>query len=266
MRKTIFVVSDIHGDYDALMKGLKDAGYDENNSTHLLISVGDEFDRGASSLAVYDFLKRLSDEDKAIVLRGNHSSFIIDYLDGTSISPFNYLRNGTDETLADFLHETRPFESYCLLNNIEEPTYGDFAKWISIAKEEINEEFPELLEWLKERPYYYETKNYIFTHASIDINAKDWHEPHCINGHFVDWDALIWDDGSFFDEDIENTDKTVVIGHFGTAHLRKMYHIKDGKDPHSILYRDDGRVIAIDATTALSHKVNVLVIENEELL
>ena len=34
----------------------------------------------------------------------------------------------------------------------------------------------------------------------------------------------------------------------------------------SILKRDDGRVIAIDATTCISHKVNVLVIENEDLI
>ena len=33
----------------------------------------------------------------------------------------------------------------------------------------------------------------------------------------------------------------------------------------SILIRDDGRVIAIDATTAASNKVNVLVLEDELL-
>ena len=61
-------------------------------------------------------------------------------------------------------------------------------------------------------------------------------------------------------------DKTVVIGHFGTAHLREMYEIDDNKDKYDILTREDGKVIAIDATTVVSKKVNVLVIEGEELL
>ena len=64
-----------------------------------------------------------------------------------------------------------------------------------------------------------------------------------------------------------NTDKTVVIGHFGTDHLRNKYGLKnDDKEDFSILKRNDNRVIAIDATTAYSKKVNVLVIESEELL
>ena len=61
MRKTIFAVSDIHGEYKALLEALEKAGFDENNPNHLLISIGDAFDRGDSSLSVYQYLKRLSD-------------------------------------------------------------------------------------------------------------------------------------------------------------------------------------------------------------
>ena len=174
---------------------------------------------------------------------------------------------GEKETFADFLHRTAPFESWCMIDkNISDPTYGDFAIWVKEAREEINKEYPDLLDWLKTRPYYYETKNYIFTHGAIDTNAPDWHNPHCIRHSFVDWDALMWDDGSFFGKDIKNTDKIVVIGHFGTQTLRKMYDVGHYDETWSILKRDDGRVIALDATTCYSHKVNVLVIESEELL
>ena len=41
---------------------------------------------------------------------------------------------------------------------------------------------------------------------------------------------------------------------------------KDDIEDFSILKRKDGKVIAIDATTAYSKKVNVLVIESEEIL
>lgn len=268
MKKKIFAVSDIHGDFNALIEGLENAGYDENNPNHLLVSLGDAFDRGDYSKNIYEYLKRLSDEGKAVVLRGNHTTFLINYLDGTSISPFNYYNNGLKETLADFLDRTDPFESWWMIdkgNFDTAPDSGDFADWIYEAKEQIKDKYPELLDWIKSRPYYYETKNYIFTHGAIDTEVKNWRKPHCIRGSFTDWEALTWDDGSFFGKDIDNTDKTVVIGHFGTQTLRKMYDIDRDAQAFSILERKDGKVIAIDATTCYSHKVNVLVIEDELL-
>lgn len=270
MKKTIFAVSDIHNEYDALINALNKAGFDENNPEHLLVSIGDAFDRGPSAIAVYEYLKRLSDRGSAIVLRGNHTSFLINYLNGKQLGPFDYLCNGVDETLGDFLGRSKPFESWCMIDKqIDEPTYGDFADWIAEARKEINEQYPELLNWLNNRPYYYETQNYIFTHGSIDTLVEDWHYPRCIKTIYLDWEALTWDDGSFFGKTIKNTDKTVVIGHFATSQLRKKYpHLttKDKGEEFDILERDDGKVIAIDTTSNYTHRVNVLVIENEEII
>lgn len=257
MRKELFIVSDIHGFYTELKDSLEEAGYDEKNDSHLLVVLGDIFDRGSESSLVYAFLKRLSDDGKAIVLKGNHDQMFIDYLDGTSITPFNYIYNGTRETFAEFLHQTAPFETWIALLD-KEPTMGSFGEWIPYARGTINKEYPELLQWLKDRPYYYETKNYIFTHGAIDTTSEDWHNP--IN---LPWDDLVWDNGDFFGRHIANTSKTVVIGHFGTSHLRELYGLDFEKAPYEILKRDDGKVIAIDGTTVLSHKVNVLVIEDE---
>ena len=125
------------------------------------------------------------------------------------------------------------------------------------------------MEWLNRRPYYLETTNYIFTHGAIDTNATDWHNPHCYRGNLIDWDALDFNDGSFFGEQIINTDKTVIIGHFGTKQLREMYPnltTKDDKEPYDILIRDDDKIIAIDSTVVLSKKINVLVLEDEEVI
>lgn len=265
-KKKMFIISDIHGYYDEMIKALEEAGYDENNSEHKLICLGDLTDRGSQSLAVYEYLKRLSDEDKAIVLPGNHSLFLIQFLQG-SYSPFNYLHNGLNETIADFWHRTAPFESWCALEGNCDLDQMNYIKWVDICSKEIKEEYPELLDWLKSLPRYYETKNYIFVHGAIDTKVEDWHNPHCFRYDLIDWDALDFNDGSFFGESIVNTDKTVVIGHYGTRFLREMYgYLIEKGHEDDILIRDDGRVIAIDATTAASKKVNVLVIENEELL
>ena len=259
-----FVVSDIHGFHSELMEALDKAGFNPEINDHFLISCGDEFDRGPEALYTYAYLRGLAKRGKAIVLKGNHTMFLTEYLSGENLSPFNYRFNGTRETLADFLGQTAPFETWCASQHIEQPTYGDFAKWICEARKEINENYPDLIEWMETRPYYFETKNYIFTHGAIDGTCQNWYFPKKdAYGRFMDWDACMWDDGSFFGSEIINTDKTVVIGHFGTQHLRKMYGIQDSDDPYGILYREDGKVIAIDATTALSHRVNVLVVEDE---
>lgn len=260
MKKKLFVVSDIHGHYTELIESLNKAGFDEKNDNHLLVVCGDNFDRGRENVEVYKYLKRLDEENKAVILRGNHDTMFIYYLDGTVISPFNYRYNGTNETFADFLQETAPFESWCLLSEgIDNPTVRDFANWLHYARGTINTEYPELLQWLKDRPYYFETTKHIFTHASIDTQAEDWHIP-----QYRTWEELTWDDGAFFGRKINNTDKTVVIGHYSTRALRKMYNYDlENEDLDSILIRDDKRIIALDSCTILSHKINVLVLEEE---
>lgn len=44
--KTYFVCSDIHGYFNEWMSSLKDAGFDISNNDHILIVLGDIFDRG----------------------------------------------------------------------------------------------------------------------------------------------------------------------------------------------------------------------------
>ena len=41
---------------------------------------------------------------------------------------------------------------------------------------------------------------------------------------------------------------------------------KDDKEPYDILIRDDDKIIAIDSTVVLSKKINVLVLEDEEII
>lgn len=261
MKEKIYVVSDIHGHYTELVRDLKEKGYDENNESHLLIVCGDIFDRGNENLEVYKYLKALSDNEKAIVIAGNHNKFLVEYLDGTCVSPFNYMKNGTNETLADFLHETSPFETWCLFNE-KTPTFGTFATWLEIARKEINEEYPELLSWLKKLPRYYETEKYIFAHASLDLKSENWRKPHCFKWDLTGWDALDFDDGNFILKN-NNTGKNIVVGHFDTGHLREIHKLGDYND-HSILKTNDNKIF-IDGCVALTKKFNVYVIENEKI-
>mgnify|MGYP002621574662 CR=1 FL=1 len=205
MKKTIFFISDMHGFYDETIKALNEAKYDENNTNHLLVCLGDFTDRGSQSVALYEYLYRLTKENKAVILLGNHGLFFIDFLEG-SYNPFNYLHNGLRETIADFWHRTAPFESWCMLEGNCEMNQENYVKWMNICRKDIMEEYPDLLPWLKSLPRYFESKHYIGVHGAIDTKVDDWHYPHCYRYNLRDWDALDFDDGSFFNEDINSCD------------------------------------------------------------
>lgn len=262
--KKIFFCSDIHGEFQILRNTLDEVGFDEENPNHLLVVLGDINDRGREFLNLYKYLKILCDDGKAIVTSGNHHSFLVDFLEGKNPSYcyFNYRYNGLNETIADLWHRTNPFESWLFLNgdkfnndDLADSVFGMFQK--ECAKD-INEEYPDLLPWLKSMPKYFESKNYIGAHASLDLNAEDWRNPD------RDWYDLEFDDGSFICYK-NNTGKTVVVGHFDTGSLRSMWQIdsKD-KDDHSILKTSDNEVF-IDGCVPLTKIVNIFVAEDELL-
>ena len=286
MIKTLKVVSDVHGFYDVLIKDLEKANYNEEDTNMLLIDCGDFFDRGEQAVEVYKYYKRLTDEGKAIILRGNHTTMLIDFLKGEDCS-FNFAHNGLNRTLDSFLGDTNSWPTFYMyvtnMKDIAPSFYGDrvlpllddtgaipseviFSVYEEYAREKINKDYPELLEWLQERPYYYETKNYIFTHASIDGTCEDWHKPTYSPYEFWSpWEYLTWDDGSFYGKPIKNTEKTIVVGHYHTDGIREKFNISIS-GTNSILKSENGKKIFIDTCTPLTHRVNVLTITEEELL
>lgn len=284
--KNLFVVADVHGFYSVLKDDLLKAGYDDTNETNLLIDLGDFWDRGDEAVEIYKYYKSLSDSGKAIILRGNHTTFMEEFLEGKDCS-FNFAHNGFNKTIDSFLGDTLAWQTFCMylheMKDMAPKIYGDrvipiledlnatsieirFNIFQEYAREKINKDYPELLAWLKERPYYYETKNYIFTHASIDGLCDDWHNPEYTPYDFWSpWEYLTWDDGSFYGKPIKNTDKTIVVGHYHTDGIREKFNLEVSGN-NSILKSDNGKKIFIDTCTPITHRVNVLTIEDEELL
>lgn len=69
------IVGDIHGEFDALCALLEGLGYD-GQGVHVdgrtLVFVGDFFDRGPDSPAVFALVRRLVDAGNAVAVLGNH--------------------------------------------------------------------------------------------------------------------------------------------------------------------------------------------------
>jgi len=75
--KNIFVIGDLHGNFELLMKKLRSVSF--NIETDLLISVGDLVDRGPASVSCLNLLSK----PWFAAVRGNHEQFIIEYAEAT---------------------------------------------------------------------------------------------------------------------------------------------------------------------------------------
>lgn len=251
----LFVISDIHGCYDIAKRDLLLNGYDENNDNHLLIVLGDIFDRGMKSKEIFEWLYDLSINKKAIVIKGNHEEMLISFLNSNQNFNQGFYNFGMRETIISFCGEDYDFIKF------SEKQYdnGAFVDWddcfskfrIEITKV-ITTKYPSLLKWLESLPYYYETDNYIFTHASIDTTIIDWKNS--------DWKQEVWDNGSFIIKDCNNIgNKKIIVGHYSTDDLRKQHNIDIAHIGNffPLYYKNK---VFIDSNVIESKKMNVIIL------
>ncbi len=91
--KRYLVVGDIHGHYETFLSLLAAAGYDE--TTDIIISVGDMIDRGPKSYETLMFFNQLTPtRPNTYAIKGNH-----EYMSETLKWTYVWLRNGGNECL-----------------------------------------------------------------------------------------------------------------------------------------------------------------------
>lgn len=239
-KKKLFVVSDIHGHYTQLQRALDEAGFDENNEDHVFVSCGDLFDRGSENRKVYDFVAHL---ERKILIRGNHDERLAEIFDEGRIN-FCDVHNGTDVTLEEFFGVG---------------SVGGCGE-LRIPKDDMM--VSSLRRLVDEMLDYYETENYVFVHGWLPTvrGEKPWR----LVENWRDADAGAWHSARFFEwQLLYGTNdmlkgKTVVCGHRPT---RLAYAFDPSRSlGDSSIYYGDG-MIAVDAGTISSGRVNVLVIE-----
>ena len=242
-----FVVADPHGYCAILKKYLRKAGFDIKNKEHKLIVCGDLMDRGLEAIEMLNFVQKLAKQDRLIYIRGNHEDLYLDCMaemkqfDGQVVNPIHY-HNGTYST--------------CQQLAIRQEEYISL-----IANKTID---------------YFELGNYIFVHGWIPVNVKDNLPSQYARGRNFefnedwrkadgqDWAAARWINGiEAAQKGITEKGKTIVCGHWHTGYGHYNYH-NVGADEHDCcdIYRDEG-IIALDACTALSQKVNILVLTDD---
>lgn len=239
-RMRLFVVSDIHGHYRLMKQALDAAGFQPENEDHCLICCGDLFDRGEENRKVYDYIRRLP---RKILIKGNHEQRLLENLASRQITATD-LRNGRKTTIHAFFgpDAITPDGQLCL------PKYGKMAGI--------------LRRFLEPMVDYVETDRYVFTHGwlpieegrNVSVLQEDWR-----NADAESWQTARWLQWQFlYKTPAMLPGKTIVCGHRPCAYGH--HFDPDRQESDASIFYGEG-LIAIDACTVRSGRVNVLVLE-----
>lgn len=241
--KKYFVFSDVHSFYDELMDALNQAGFEKDNEDHILISLGDLCDRGPKSREVLTFINSLPGQRKLCVI-GNHE-ILMELMIRRGYPDYVDTYNGIVKTAIDISEEGEN------ISDLKNNRYWN--------------------EYRKSWHWYYEICDFIFLHGWIPYDEENGrYKPDWRNSSIQDLYMATYINGmEAWNRDIREKGKTVFCGHWNTSwghcHLRhdgaefaaeRNVYVNYGP------FIDEG-IVALDACTVQSHKVNVYVLEME---
>jgi len=244
----IFAISDIHGYLSALELALTRIDLTGDNQ---LVLLGDYIGYGPRSgptlRFIFDLQKHYGSE-KIVVLRGNHEEAFLEWLDiygGPGAGePDEYGLTPWD----DWLDRDQDFRTFRTLVTGEQwafftqvlPTLSEDSRNIEAARMVLSNS-GELIDWLRELPYFYETERQIFVHAGIDEEAGDWWPWATPKETFVG--KFPPSTGAFC--------KDIIAGHAGTCRLA-------GEPSYHGVYWDGLSHFYIDGSIQLGGRLNIL--------
>lgn len=249
-----FITSDVHGFYSILKKELDKKGFDINNSEHILLICGDTFDRGKEAKELLDFLLNLKEQNRLILVKGNHEWLLEDCVEELKakqevplhhFSLFSHVSNKTLNTISQLTGITE-LELMGQLYEFKD-VYIGLKKYYELVKDVLN---------------YYEVGDNIFVHGWIP-HIRDYQE--LKNTSDEEWERASWLCGvDEFYNGWKLEGKTIWCGHWHTSHAWFKYkNIGSGefeKDSCFDTYKDN-EIVCLDACTASTGKINIEVLE-----
>ncbi len=252
-----FVIADPHGFFTIMHDALITNGFDENNPNHKLIICGDLMDRGKEARKMQEYILSLLEKDNVILVRGNHEDLMLDMLDDIDNDPFSiaYSHHASNKTLDT---------AFQLTGKKLRDLYDDAAS-VSRALSAtpfVRKIIPQMLN-------YYETEHYVFVHGWIpyEVDPKEGYRAKNLQETTdTDWANSRWENGMSLAIEcgVIIPDKTIVCGHWHTSFGHRLVgRIKNefGTDEDFSPFYADG-IIALDACTSHSKKINCIVIDD----
>lgn len=237
-----YVISDTHGFYTETVNALAEVGYFADTEPNKLIILGDFFDRGAEAKEMQEFILDQMAGNKVILIRGNHEDLFLELANKDNGMAYNqHLTNGTYDTALALtgMSKNEAYVNYLLAENMRKTPF-------------YKEIIPSTID-------YYETENYVFVHGWIP-EIDNWR-----NANPSQWEDARWINGM---KAVKRTNeqKTIVCGHWHCSygHSKRDNTPEFGEGANFEPYYRKG-IIAIDACTAYSGKVNYIVLEDNPL-
>ena len=199
------------------------------------------------------------EKEEIILIRGNHEDLALDLLRGWydgSYLKYHHHSNGTIDTV-------------CQLTG----TTPDNLRYRPEVVEKRLADNPYIQIIIPSMKDYYETAHYIFVHGWIPCTTIKLSPEHTEYVPIPDWrnaDAALWSKARWINgmaaahAGITETGKTIVCGHWHCSFGHAKYEGKGGEfdnNPDFSPYCAKG-ILAIDACTAVSGKVNCIVIDD----
>lgn len=254
-----YVVSDVHGFYTEMIAALKEKGFFEDTEPHKLIVCGDMMDRGQEAAKMQEFMLDLLYKDELIFIRGNHEDLIVElvnkysiYQNSILVGVSHHISNGTVDTLCQ-LADCSVYELYDKVDSLKSCPF--FKELIPASRN------------------YFETEHYIFVHGWIPLLTNGlpaWYKQHrhyefnpdWRNAITKEWETARWLNGiDMAHMGFIEKNKTIVCGHWHCSYGHWIYGNAPTEFSYLDPYRDKG-IIAVDACTAYSKKVNCIVLED----
>lgn len=250
-----FVSSDIHGFYNEWTDALKEKGFNIDDPEHKIVVCGDLFDRGTQAKRVQSFVMKLLRKNKIILIRGNHEDLAKEMIDNYAKYMFDIKNtahwvNGTFQTMLDLTGMSFNDATTCLLEFKKRAYETDYIKRI-----------------LPKMKNYYETEHYVFVHAWIPLKPLRYEfDTNWRNANAKLWEKARWlNPVTTYQKKLYLKNKTLVFGHWRCSAFWA------SKSPKRYAEDSDGvcfdpfitkEIIALDACTAQSKQVNVVVLED----
>lgn len=278
-----FAISDVHSFFGPMKAALKNAGYEKNNKYHKLIICGDIFDRGNDTLKVFKYLKSIP-KTRRILIRGNHEELFFKLIE-KAMPEYHDFTNGTVHTFCDIAGYN--YGSFIdLYNEMVQFLYSMdtsaketlIREWATIVKTVKNSE---VYAWLLSNEWvnYAEIDRYIFVHSFIPISMSDEvakpsrfsiakykafasYRPDWRSCTDAEWRSATWGcpwmqyKAGLFDEEAKN-DKVLVCGHWDAAAFHNNLDRNYLETEYTCHTYYGKNIIALDACTIMSNRVNV---------
>ena len=233
-----FLFSDVHGEYTALITSLEEAGFDIKNPKHFLIGVGDYFDRGPENLEVLQFIFEMYMFGRIKLIQGNHDFMLLNFLKNGHGYYSDIIYNGLDKTILQLAgHQPVSSKGYII-------DAADFLRQIILKKHFY------LMDFLESMTDIVQIENNIITHAGYDMSE---------NGELYvnHWNHV----ETMIEKHLDKLDPnlTYIFGHWHAFRLNKKFNIETDNQ-NKFVYKN---LIGIDATTNITKKVTIHVIETE---